>query len=214
MPPAKVRDAVATKTRKCSICQLPVIKAGDTYERLGPRRIACSSCAARGAEPPGALSDVPGVGKGATRPEAAADFVKLQPDDMNPVMLEKECSLIPDPVLAGAMTAISRGLGAFKVYFDRASDQWLAFPDQPVQMKAAETILAYRLGQPIKRIVKEEAQGPSEEDMLEKVMLNDRTMEIYSLYGVYAGVELEKLVATCGGDPKKIPAPRRRFQQR
>jgi hypothetical protein len=53
----------------------------------------------------------------------------------------------------------------------------------------------------------------SEEDMLERCLLNDRTMEIYALYGVYSGPELEKVVALCGGDPSKIPAPRRRFQQ-
>lgn len=52
----------------------------------------------------------------------------------------------------------------------------------------------------------------SEEQEMERCFLNEETMRIYAEYGVYAGDAMRDMVAACGGDPNKIPAPRRTFK--
>lgn len=54
--------------------------------------------------------------------------------------------------------------------------------------------------------------GESDEEQLERCLMNDETMRVYAEYGVYAGKALRDLVAKCGGDPDLIGAPRRTFQ--
>ena len=49
----------------------------------------------------------------------------------------------------------------------------------------------------------------TEEQKLGRYVMNEELMRIYAEYGVYAGDEMRKLVADCGGDPSLIPAPRR-----
>lgn len=204
------------KAKTCGTCGEPIPPQTDHIMRS--RKAVCAACqAAPPAKPsPKAgmpLADDENTGRGPSVDSSIDNFLSLIPDDLHPRTLAEDCKLIPDRVLAAAMAGLSGGLSANKSVYDKGSDQWLTFPDQAQITKCSELLLAYAMGQPIKRIITEEVSGPSEEDMLEKVLLNDRTMEIYSLYGVYAGAELEKLVATCGGDPKKIPAPRRRFQR-
>ncbi len=79
--------------------------------------------------------------------------------------------------------------------------------------RAAAVVLKLeeRIGE-LMGIDQQTVERETEEQELERCMLSAETMRVYAEYGVYAGQMLADLVAQCGGDPDRIPVPRRTFK--
>ena len=92
---------------------------------------------------------------------------------------------------------------------------WYPASLEPSLDGARAAAVALKLEERISELMgidKPAVERETEEQELERCLMNDETMRVYAEYGVFAGQMLADLVARCGGDPDLIGAPRRTFK--